>query len=169
MAVEMELVGVRVQMPTNAPILILREADGRRRTVPIYIGGPEAHAIDLALSGTPTARPMTHDLLTTMIAELGATIERVVVTELRQGTFYADLFVRDAAGDVQTFSARPSDAVAIAVRADVPIFAEEALIEDAGIEEEEDDDQRVDGIEEEEMVEQLRKFLDEAKPDDFKE
>lgn len=168
MAVEMELVGVRVQMPTNAPILILRETDGQRRTVPIYIGGPEAHAIDLALSGTPTARPMTHDLLTTMIEGLGSTIEQIVVTELRQGTFYADLYVRDASGDVQTFSARPSDAIAIAVRANVPILAEEALIEDAGIDEDEDDDERIDGVEEEEMVEELRKFLDSANPDDFK-
>lgn len=169
MAVEMELLGVRVQMPTNAPILLLRESAGQRRTVPIYIGGPEAHAIDLALSGTPTARPMTHDLLMTMIEGLGSTIEQIVVTELRQGTFYAELYVRDSAGDVQTFSARPSDAVAIAVRAEVPILAEEALVEDAGIEEEEDGDEAVDGVEEEEMVEELRRFLDDANPDDFKE
>lgn len=168
MAVEMELVGVRVQMPSNAPILVLRETEGQRRTVPIYIGGPEAHAIDLALSGTPTARPMTHDLLTSMISGLGSTIEQIVVTELRQGTFYAELYVRDAAGEVQTFSARPSDAVAIAVRAQVPILAEEALIEDAGIEDDEPDDESADAVEEEEMVEELRKFLEEANPDDFK-
>lgn len=168
MAVEMELVGVRVQMPSNAPILVLRETEGQRRTVPIYIGGPEAHAIDLALSGTPTARPMTHDLLTSMISGLGSTIEQIVVTELRQGTFYAELYVRDSAGEVQTFSARPSDAVAIAVRAQVPILAEEALIEDAGIEDDEEDDESVDAVEEEEMVEELRKFLEEANPDDFK-
>jgi bifunctional DNase/RNase len=166
MTVEMELVGVRVQMPTNAPILILRETSGKRRTVPIYIGGPEAHAIDLALSGTPTARPMTHDLLTTLVEGLGATIEQIVVTELRQGTFFADVYVRDATGDVQTFSARPSDAIAIAVRAEVPIFAEEALVNDAGIEEQDGEDE--DEAEEEVMVEELRKFLDQANPDDFK-
>jgi bifunctional DNase/RNase len=166
MTVEMELVGVRVQMPTNAPILILRETSGKRRTVPIYIGGPEAHAIDLALSGTPTARPMTHDLLTTLVEGLGATIEQIVVTELRQGTFFADVYVRDATGDVQTFSARPSDAIAIAVRAEVPIFAEEALVNDAGIEEQDGEDE--DEAEEEVMVEDLRKFLDQANPDDFK-
>ena len=77
MTVEMELVGVHVQMPTNAPILLLRETAGdERRTVPIYIGGPEAHAIDLALSGTPTARPMTHDLFATVIDGWAATSRR---------------------------------------------------------------------------------------------
>ncbi len=164
MTVEMELVGVRVQMPSNTPILLLRETEGRRRVVPIYIGGPEAHAIDLALSGTPTARPMTHDLLAEVIESLGAALERVVVTELREGTFYAELFLRDGAGGVQTLSSRPSDAVALAVRTGSPIFAEEALIDEAGIEESEDEDEPGD---EEEMVEELRKFLDEVNPEDF--
>ncbi len=163
MTIEMELVGVRVQMPTSAPILLLRETEGDRRTVPIYIGGPEAHAIDLALSETPMARPMTHDLLVILVEGLGAKLERIVITELRQGTFYADLFLRDASGEVMTFSARPSDAVALAVRTEAPIFAEEALVDEAGLVEDEDDDDD----DEEEMVEQLRKFLDGVNPDDF--
>ena len=164
MTVEMELVGVRVQMPTSTPILLLRETTGRRRVVPIYIGGPEAHAIDLALSGTPTARPMTHDLLAEVIESLGAALERIVVTELRDGTFFAELFLRDATGGVQTLSARPSDAVALAARTGSPIFAEEALIDEAGIEESESES---DDGDEEEMVEELRKFLDEVNPEDF--
>ena len=164
MTVEMELVGVRVQMPTSTPILLLREMSGRRRVVPIYIGGPEAHAIDLALSGTPTARPMTHDLLAEVIESLGAALERIVVTELRDGTFFAELFLRDATGGVQTLSARPSDAVALAARTGSPIFAEEALIDEAGIEESESGPDEGD---EEEMVEELRKFLDEVNPEDF--
>lgn len=165
MTVEMELFGVRVQMPTNTPILLLRETTGRRRVVPIYIGGPEAHAIDLALSGTPTARPMTHDLMAEVIESLGAALERIVVTELREGTFFAELFLRNSDGGVQTLSARPSDAVALAVRTGSPIFAEEALIDEAGIEEpEQDEDAQGD---EEEMVEELRKFLDEVNPEDF--
>lgn len=164
MTVEMELVGVRVQTPSNTPILLLRETTGRRRVVPIYIGGPEAHAIDLALSGTPTARPMTHDLMAELIESLGTALERVVVTDLREGTFYAELFLRDATGGVQTLSARPSDAVALAARTGSPIFAEEELIDEAGIEEPEADDEEGD---EEEMVEELRKFLDEVNPEDF--
>ncbi len=162
MTIEMELVGVRVQMPASAPILLLREVGGARRTVPIYIGGPEAHAIDLALSETATARPMTHDLFVEMIEKLGATLEQVVITDLRHGTFYADLLLRDATGEVLTMSARPSDAIALAVRAGTPIFAEEALVDDAGIEEDEENED-----EEEQMVEELRQFLDAVNPDDF--
>ena len=164
MTVEMELVGVRVQMPTNAPILLLREADGQRRTVPIYIGGPEAHAIDLALSATPTARPMTHDLFASVVDGLNATFDRVVITEMREGTYYAELFIETAAGETVTFSCRPSDAIALAARAEIPIFAEEALIDEAGIIEVEDDGE----AEEDEMVEELRRFLDDVKPEDFK-
>ncbi len=166
MTIEMELVGVRVQLPTNTPILLLRETVGQRRVVPIYIGGPEAHAIDLAMSGTPMARPMTHDLFTEVLDSLGSVLERVVVTELRGGTFYAELYLRDASGGVQTISARPSDAVALAVRTGSPIFAEEALIDEAGVEEDDDED-GPDAGEEEEMVEELRKFLDEVNPEDF--
>lgn len=163
MTVEMELVGIRVKMPTNTPILLLRELTGRRRVVPIYIGGPEAHAIDLALSGVPTSRPMTHDLLAQVIESLGAALERIVVTELREGTFYAELFLRDGSGGVQTLSSRPSDAVALAVRTGSPIFAEESLIDEAGIEETETTSEG----NEEQMVEELRKFLDQVKPEDF--
>jgi bifunctional DNase/RNase len=162
MTIEMELVGVRVKMPTNTPILLLRELSGKRRVVPIYIGGPEAHAIDLALSGVPTSRPMTHDLLADVIESLGAALERIVVTELREGTFYAELFLRDGGGGVQTLSSRPSDAVALAVRTGSPIFAEEALVDEAGIE----DEPQTQGNEEQ-MVEELRKFLDKVKPEDF--
>ncbi len=162
MAVKMELVGVRVQMPTNAPILLLRETEGQHRTMPIFIGGPEAHAIDLALSGTETARPMTHDLLLTLLTDLGATVDRIVITELDQGTFFADLHIMDAGGDEQIVSARPSDAIALAVRTSAPIFAEDIVIDEAGIEEEEE------GGNEEQMVEELRQFLADVTPDDFK-
>lgn len=163
MAREMELVGVRVQMPTNAPILLLREVDGDKRTLPIYIGGPEAHAIDLALSETKTARPMTHDLVVNLLEQLNAKLERIVITELRQGTFYADLYLRDVTDEVSTMSVRPSDAIALAVRLDTPIFADEALVDEAGIEAEDADEEG----DEEEMVEELRKFLDEVNPEDF--
>jgi bifunctional DNase/RNase len=163
MAVEMELVGVRVRMPSNAPILLLRETEGRRRTVPIYIGGPEAHAIDLALSGTETSRPMTHDLFVSVLEDLGATLEKVVLTDLRQGTFYAELVLRKPDGSTQSISARPSDAVALAVRSKTPIMAEGLILDEAGIEERPDDQVE----DEDEMVEELRKFLDEVKPEDF--
>ncbi len=161
MAIEMELVGVRIQVPTNAPIMLLKERAEPHRVVPIYIGGPEAHAIDLALSEVETERPMTHDLFVEVIDRLGATPEQVIITELRERTFFADLYLRDATGEVVVISARPSDAVALAARTGMPIFAEDDLVDEAGIVEEEE------GNEEEEMVEELRKFLDQVSPEDF--
>lgn len=164
MSIEMELVGVRIQMPTNAPILLLRESGGNRRTVPIYIGGPEAHAIDLALSGQPTPRPMTHDLFVTVIAELGGEIRSVNITELREGTYYSELVVVDHSGAEKRISSRTSDAVALAARLSIPILADEALVDEAGIESE-----GIVGEQEAEvMVEELRRFLESANPDDFK-
>ncbi len=161
MTIEMELVGVRVQMPTNTPIVLLRETVGERRVVPIYIGGPEAHAIDLALSGTPTQRPMTHDLFANVIEGLGSALDRIVVTELKEGTFFAEIRLRDIAGGTQSISARPSDAIALAVRTGSPIFAEEELIAEVGILETDPEG------DEEEMVEALREFLDQVNPEDF--
>jgi bifunctional DNase/RNase len=162
MATEMELLGVRVQVPSNAPIVLLRETTGRRRILPIFIGGPEAHAIDLALSGTATPRPMTHDLFRSTIEALGASLEQVVVTELRDRTFYAELHLRQRDGEVTTISSRPSDAIALAARTGSKILAEEAVIDEAGVEEDD-----VERPEEEELVEELRRFLDVANPDDF--
>jgi bifunctional DNase/RNase len=162
MAMEMELVGVRVQVPSNAPIVLLRETAGRRRILPIFIGGPEAHAIDLALSGTETPRPMTHDLFQQTLEALGATLERIVVTELKDRTFFAELHLRTGGGETTTISSRPSDAIALAVRTGSPILAEEAVLEEAGVEEDD-----VERPEEEQLVEELRRFLDVANPDDF--
>ncbi len=163
MAVEMELVGVKVRIPATTPVLILREVDGDRRSVPIFIGGPEAHAIDLAITETVTARPMTHDLFTDVVAGLGAEFESVLITKLVDGTFFADLVVKNAAGEQTIFSARPSDAVALAVRTKIPIFAEPELIEEVGFVDEEDEEV----ADEDNMVEELRKFLDEVNPEDF--
>src|SRR3954471_22118702 len=113
--VEMELIGVRVELPTNAPIVLLRETDGKHRTLPIFIGGPEATAIAFALEEVETPRPMTHDLMKDLLDEVGVRLERVTVTELREATFYAEI-VLSSAGTVHSVSARPSDAVALAVR-----------------------------------------------------
>lgn len=154
----MELVGIELERPPNIPCLVLREAAGEGRVLPIFIGGPEATAIAFALEEVETPRPMTHDLMKDLLDELGARIERVVVTELRESTFFAEIIVT-MAGTVHSVSARPSDAVALAVRYSAPVFAEEGVLEVAGRAVEE-------GVPEE-VVEQFREFIDQVNPDDF--
>lgn len=161
--VEMELVGVRVELPSNSPIVLLRELEGDRRVLPIFIGGPEATAIAFALDEVSTPRPMTHDLMKDLLEDVGANVERVVVTDLRDGTFYADVHLV-ANGDVHQVSARPSDAIALAVRTEASIWAEEAVLDEAAYVLEEDDE---DSEEQEQVVEEFKEFIDSVSPDDF--
>jgi bifunctional DNase/RNase len=156
-SVAMEVVGVRVELPTNTPILLLKERDGTRY-LPIWIGTPEATAIALALEGIETARPLTHDLMKTLLDALGAELERVDVTSLDEGTFYADLVI-ESEGEELTISARPSDAIALATRSGAPVFASKALLDEAGIEIHDDN--------EEAEIERFREFLDDVTPEDF--
>ena len=157
--IRLSLVGVRVEVPSNQPIVLLRENEGQRY-LPIFIGQPEATAIVYALQGTETPRPMTHDLFKNVLEELTARIDRIVITELKEGTFYAELEVL-LAGNRHRISSRPSDAIALAVRYEepVPIFAADSVIEEAGVVFESDD--------EEEQVEQFREFLERVRPEDF--
>jgi bifunctional DNase/RNase len=160
--VEMELLGVRLELPQNAPVVLLREQQGERRVLPIYIGPEEARAIALALEGVTTPRPMTHDLLRDVLDATEARVLSVAVTELRDATFYAEIEVL-AGGKTVRVSSRPSDAVALAVRVDAPIFASEEVLADAAMpaaEEGEEDQQ-------EEIVDQFRQFIDEVNPEDF--
>jgi uncharacterized protein len=163
--VEMELVGVRVEQPTNTPIVMLREREGERRTLPIFIGGPEATAIAFALEQVETPRPMTHDLLRNILDDLSVRLERIVVTGLRESTFFAELHLRVSAdGSLKAVSSRPSDAIALAVRTGSPIFAEEEVLEEAGYLPEEETDSNEQP---EEVVEKFRDFLDQVNPEDF--
>jgi bifunctional DNase/RNase len=163
--VEVELLGVRVELPSNTPIVLLRERSGRRN-VSIFIGGPEATAIAFALEGVETPRPLTHDLMCDVLAELDVRLVRVVVTELRETTFYAELHL-EANGAERIVSARPSDAIALAARVSCPIFARRELMEAVGFVEEiiDEDDVLVDDPDE--VVEEFRAFIDNVNPDDF--
>jgi bifunctional DNase/RNase len=154
----MHLVGVRVELPTNNPIVLLREAEGEHRVLPIFIGAVEATAIAFALQGVVTPRPMTHDLMRDMLTELGFTLDRVTITELREGTFFAELAIT---GNGKTFavSSRPSDAIALAARLGTSLFAEEAVLEEAGV--------LVTDEDEDVEVEKFREFLEQVNPEDF--
>ncbi|HEY3106976.1 MAG TPA: bifunctional nuclease family protein [Gaiellaceae bacterium] len=158
---EMVIYGVSFDMVGKQPIVLLKTADGNK-FLPIWIGHPEAAAILMKLQGASTPRPMTHDLVTDMLDKLEARVVRIAVTELRENTFYAVVTVAVDGSEIEIDS-RPSDAIALAVRADAPIFADESVIEESAIEFEHED------VNEEEVVEEFKKFLDEVKPDDFSE
>jgi bifunctional DNase/RNase len=160
----MELVGVRLELPANSPIVILREQEGRRRVLPIYIGGPEAAAIHYALEGIVPPRPLTHDLLSNLLAELGASLDHVVVTEVRDRTYYAVLHLV-AGGTKHEVSSRPSDAIALAVRTGSPIFAEESLLDEVG--QEVAEEEAADEAEDDDILQEFRDFIDTVNPEDF--
>ena len=159
--VEMELVGVRVELPTNAPIVLLREKGGDRRLLPIFIGAPEATAIAFALEDVETPRPMTHDLMKDVLDDLGVTVDQIVVSELKDATFYAELHLT-AGGRAHQVSSRPSDAIALAARTGSPIFAAEAVLDEAAYALTEEDEEQ-----EETVVEQFKEFIDNVNPEDF--
>jgi bifunctional DNase/RNase len=155
--IEMDLAGVRVELPTNQPIVLLKERAGERY-LPIWIGASEAAAIALSLQGVVTPRPMTHDLVKNMLEELAVGVDRITITELREGTFYA-MIEMSRNGSSYEISSRPSDAIALAVRLSVPIFAAEDVLTEASI--------LIPDGDEEEEVEKFREFLDQVNPDDF--
>ena len=156
---QMQIYGVSFDMVGKQPIVLLKTVDGNR-FLPIWIGHPEAAAILMKLQGASTPRPMTHDLLSDLLEQLDAKCERVSVTELRDNTFYASITISVNGTEVEIDS-RPSDALALAVRCQAPIFAAEEVIEESSIEfEHEVEDQ-------EEVVEKFKDFLDEVSPEDF--
>jgi bifunctional DNase/RNase len=164
--VEVEVAGVRVDLRSNAPVLLLQERTAPFRVVPIFIGVPEANAIHLALNQVEPSRPLTHDLLRTVIEELDAQVVRVEVTELRGGTYFANV-VLSQGGIERSISARPSDAVALALRALAPIYVAESVMNAEGTVLDEDDG--APGAEDDELLGQFRDFIEHLRPEDFSE
>jgi len=152
-----EFIGVRMEMPSNTPIVLLKEIAGPR-VIPIWIGAVEATAIAYAQQGVVPPRPLTHDLMKDILLAVGAELSEVQISALNDGVFYATLHF---ANGVQV-SARPSDAVALALRLEVPITAADEVLEEAGVELPDDE-------EPEDEVEQFRAFLDQISPEDFQE
>src|SRR5919109_2774574 len=156
---EMVIYGVSFDLVGKQPIVLLKTADGNK-FLPIWIGHPEAAAILMKLQNASTPRPMTHDLVTDILGQLDAQVTRITVTELRENTFYAQITVQMDGQEIEVDS-RPSDAIALAIRAEAPIFAADSVIEESAIEFEGEE------VNEEEVVEEFKKFLDEVKPEDF--
>ncbi|MCB0877850.1 MAG: bifunctional nuclease family protein [Thermoleophilia bacterium] len=157
---EMVIYGVSFDMVGKQPIVLLKTLAGNR-FLPIWIGHPEAAAILMRLQDARPPRPATHDLMCTALEQLGAEVTQVAITDLRDNTFFATVTVSDGITDHELDS-RPSDALAIAVRAEAPIFASEQIVLDSGIEFEQDAIGDTD-----EMVDKFRSFLDNVTPDDF--
>jgi hypothetical protein len=168
--VEVRLRAVRVDLQSNTPVLLLQESDGLGRTLPIFIGAPEATAIAFALQGMDTPRPMTHDLIRDLLDALGTDVVRVVITELRTSTYHAEIVLLHNSQEVSV-SSRPSDAVAVAVRTGTPLFVVDELMDAEGImlavdEDDEGDDGEAGGNPDE-LVGEFRHFLDTIRPEDF--
>jgi bifunctional DNase/RNase len=158
----MLIYGVSFDLVGKQPIVLLKTADGNK-FLPIWIGHPEAAAILMKLQSQAPPRPMTHDLVSDMLEQLGAQIVKITVTELRENTFYAQITVQQDGSEIEIDS-RPSDAIALAIRAEAPIFAADRVIEESAIEFEGDeiDQDRLD-----EEVAKFRNFLDEVTADQF--
>ena len=159
---EMVIYGVSFDLVGKQPIVLLKTADGNK-FLPIWIGHPEAAAILMKLQGAATPRPMTHDLVTDMLAQLETSVVRICVTELRDNTFYASITLQQDGSEIEIDS-RPSDAIALAVRAEAPIFAADRVIEESAIEFEGDEINQED-LEKE--VNKFKQFLDHVTPDEF--
>ncbi len=158
---EVLLSAVQVDLQSNNPVILLQEKDGDR-SLPIFIGAPEATAIAFALQRVPVPRPMTHDLMRELIEALGAQVVRVVVTEVQHDTYFAEIHL-DVGGRAVRVSARPSDAIALATRTRSPLFVEDELMDLAGVVIDNEDEPE----ESEELVSQFREFLDDVRPEDF--
>jgi bifunctional DNase/RNase len=150
---ELTVVGVRVELPNNQPIVLLKETDGERY-LPIWIGAMEATAIAYAQQGIVPPRPLTHDLLKNVLDALEAPLTSVTISDLRDGVYYADLTFANGV----TVSARPSDAIALAIRTGSAIFADEDVLDEGGV---------TIPDEQENEVEKFREFLDQVSPEDF--
>ncbi|MCU0264276.1 MAG: bifunctional nuclease family protein [Candidatus Nanopelagicales bacterium] len=148
-----EVVGVRVEMPSNAPIVLVRPISGGA-ILPIWIGPNEAAAIAMAQQGVAAPRPLTHDLFVATLLQLGTPLLSVRITRLEEGVFFAELVLES-----QTVDARPSDAIALALRAGVPILLADEVLAEAGV--------APDPEEDADEVEQFREFLDTVTPQDF--
>ena len=170
MFIPAEVVGVRIEMPSNQPIVLLREIEGTR-FLPIWVGAVEATSIAFAQQGLEATRPLTHDLIRDLLDRLEATLTAVHITSIVDGVFYAELHLRNETGVLPALSARPSDAIAIALRTKTNILIDNDLLDEIGIDIPEQVAQSAaeggaTGAGDQEL-EAFREFLDGINPEDF--
>ncbi len=169
--VEMRLTAVKVELPTNTPVVLLQEVGGEQRTLPIFVGMPEATSMLHVLQGQASPRPLTYDLFATVLDDVGVRLERVAITELRDGTYYAELHLVVGGAGGKVVSARPSDAINLALRAGCPIVCDDELLASEGVvyDAEEDSVQVASAGEPraEAMVDELKEWLEHIRPEDF--
>ncbi len=163
--VPVRVLGLAVDARMQPVVLLtpLDPGDGPRILVPIWVGSQEAASISIAVSGEEPPRPLSHDLMQRLLAVVGATVDRIEVTKIEDGTFYAELTLTVSGGRV-TLDCRPSDAIALAARVGAPLFVADSVVADAGVPEEPDDEAEEP---EEEKVAEFRRFLDDIEPEDF--
>jgi hypothetical protein len=173
MMVNMEVVGVRIEMPSNQPIVLLKEVEGSR-FLPIWVGAVEATAIAFAQQGMLAQRPLTHDLIANILEAADLTMTAVQIVELKDGVFYAEIAIRTESGNFLKISARPSDAIAIALRTKSNILADSDLLDQVGIDiperligEGEGSEFNASGTGSDGELERFREFLDQINPEDF--
>lgn len=156
--IPVDVVGIRLELPSNQPVLILRDQE-QPRYLPLWIGDNEAKAITLILNQTRSSRPLTHELLANVVSALGDKVISVTITELSEGTFYATINFANH----ESISARPSDAVALALQSGAPVLVSADVMDEAALDIVDDDE----AADESEEVEKFRAFLDEINPEDF--
>ena len=157
-----DLVGLHIEATSGAPLVLLREHDAPHRVLPIFVGGPEAASIAIALSGEASPRPLTHDVMASLVQSLDARVDAVEVTDLQDGAFLAAISVSGPGGG-HRLDTRPSDAIALAVRLGAPLFVSDEVLEEAGaVIPETPDEEAID-----EAVAEFREFLDELDPASF--
>ena len=165
MLVQVEVVGVRIEMPSNQPIVLLKEIEGTR-FLPIWVGAVEATSIAFAQQGLEAQRPLTHDLIRDLLERVDITLTSVHITSIKDGVFYADLLLRTGEGAIEPLSVRPSDAIAVALRTKSNIMVSSELLDEVGIDIPEQIANDVSAAGDQEL-EAFREFLDGINPEDF--
>lgn len=159
---DLNIVGVRIEVPSNQPLVLLKEENGPRY-LPIWIGAPEASAIAFEQQGIKPSRPMTHDLMISVINNFSHTLAAVTITAVEDTTFHARLEFDDGT----TVNSRASDGIALALRADCPLRCVDEVLDDAGVIMDSEDEEDEGGTAHEAQLQQFREFLDDVEPEDF--